>query len=151
MWFPLTSHIRREISNSSRVDIFGLKVEGSVPVLWVSDSDDIRLFGMGGGADAFPDTSYYPADMRPYAPSMLRIERTTNFKLINLFDGGPYSCNHNHRNYCDDVDATALRICWRMLVGCLRDSESSTPTCMLPAKVLAGLFFFQIMLTCTSM
>eukprot|EP00729_Bicosta_minor_P007761 gene7761-8976_t len=77
-----------EISNSSRVDIFGLKVEGSVPVLWVSDSDDIRLFGMGGGADAFPDTSYYPADMRPYAPSMLRIERTTNFKLINLFDGG---------------------------------------------------------------
>ena len=53
-----------QISNSSHVNIFGLKVEGSLPVLWVSDSNDITLFGMGGGADAFPDESYYPSDVR---------------------------------------------------------------------------------------
>ena len=82
------SEANMQISNSSHVDIYGLKVEGSLPVLWVSDSNDVRLFGMGGGADAFPNRSYYPADLAPYPPSMIRMERSTNYKLINLFNGG---------------------------------------------------------------
>ena len=76
------------VANATNVDIFGLKVEGSLPVLWVSDSRNVTLFGMGGGADAFPDTSYYPSDLAPYPPSMIRMERASNYKLINLFDGG---------------------------------------------------------------
>ena len=85
-----------EIRHSSNVDIFGLKVEGSLPVLWVADSRNITLFGMGGGADAFPswDTSYYPSDVAKYPPSMIRMERTTGFKLANLFDGGRGSEGH---------------------------------------------------------
>eukprot|EP00038_Savillea_parva_P004098 m.134068 g.134068 ORF g.134068 m.134068 type:complete len:869 (-) comp11373_c0_seq7:124-2730(-) len=70
------------------VDIFSLKVEGSNVILWVSDSSDVHLFGMGGGADAFPNTSYYPHDFAPYAPTIVRMERTCPYKLINLANGG---------------------------------------------------------------
>ena len=80
-----------ELRNASNVDVYGLKVEGSTPILWVRDSHDVNLFGMGGGADAFPTGSagtYYPPDFVPYAPSILRIERTPKFKLLNLMDAG---------------------------------------------------------------
>ena len=77
-----------QVANATNVDIFGLKVEGSLPVLWVSDSMNVTLFGMGGGADAFPDRSYYPSDLAPYPPSMIRMERSSGYRLINLFDGG---------------------------------------------------------------
>ena len=65
------------VANATNVDIFGLKVEGSLPVLWVSDSRNVTLFGMGGGADAFPDRSYYPdsacsASLRLFCPGHSR-------------------------------------------------------------------------------
>ena len=85
------SESNAELRNASNVDVYGLKVEGSTPILWVRDSHDVNLFGMGGGADAFPTGSagtYYPPDFVPYAPSILRIERTPKFKLLNLMDAG---------------------------------------------------------------
>merc|ERR1712216_184403 len=79
-----------EIANTTQsVDIFGLKVEGSNTILWAHDATGpVTLYALGGGADAFPDTSYYPSDFRAYRPSIIRIERTQRYKMINLFDGG---------------------------------------------------------------
>ena len=46
------------------------------------------LHALSGGADAFPNTSFYPKDFRPYPPSNIRIERTPKFKLSNLINMG---------------------------------------------------------------
>merc|ERR1711862_1039930 len=82
------SEANMQVSNSSHVDIYGLKVEGSNVILWISDSNDVHLSGLGGGADAFPSKSYLPNDFAGYEPSIIRVERSTRFKLINLCDGG---------------------------------------------------------------
>lgn len=82
------SQANMEVRSAEHVDIFGLKVEGSNTILWVRDSRDVTLFGLGGGADGFPDTSYYPDDFEKYAPSIIRVERTAPYKFINLCDTG---------------------------------------------------------------
>ena len=81
------SEANMEIANARHVDIFGVKCEGSNTILWVRDSDDVNLYGFGGAADAFPNTSFYPADFRPYTPTMIRVERTPTFKLANVWVG----------------------------------------------------------------
>ena len=66
-----------EIANASQpVSIFGLKVEGSNTILWVHDAADVSLFALGGGSDAFPDTSYYPSDFRKYVDCLSRFRTT---------------------------------------------------------------------------
>ena len=37
----------------------------------------VALWQIGPAADAFPNTSYYPADFRPYPPSIIRLERNS--------------------------------------------------------------------------
>jgi hypothetical protein len=64
------------------VDIYGLKKEGSVPILWIRDSSDVNLYGGIGGDTAMINTSQYPADFHPYRPSNYRIERTSPFKIM---------------------------------------------------------------------
>ena len=44
-----------ECSNASYVDIYGIKLEGSTPIMWVRDSYDVNLLGLGGSGDAFPN------------------------------------------------------------------------------------------------
>ncbi len=39
-----------EIRNASNVTVFGLKMEGSIPILWLRNSHDVRIFGTGGNA-----------------------------------------------------------------------------------------------------
>lgn len=82
------SQANMEVRTAAHVDIFGLKVEGSNTILWIRDSADVTLFGVGGGADAFPDLSYYPDDFDKFMPSIIRVERTAPFKLINICDTG---------------------------------------------------------------
>ena len=71
------SEANMELENARHVDIFGLKCEGSNTILWMRDSRDVQLKGFGPAADAFPNTSYYPADFRPYPPSIIRLERNS--------------------------------------------------------------------------
>ena len=54
------SQANLEISGASHVNIYGLKCEGSNVIMWMRDSDDVRLYGFGPAADAFPNASYYP-------------------------------------------------------------------------------------------
>lgn len=44
-----------EIQNASFVDIYGIKLEGSTTIMWVRDSHDVNLLGLGGSGDSFPN------------------------------------------------------------------------------------------------
>ena len=70
------------------VEIVSLKIEGSNTILWVRDCSKVELFSLGGGADPFPNSSYLPSDFAPYTPTILRVERTSPFKFVNVNDGG---------------------------------------------------------------
>eukprot|EP00971_Amphidinium_carterae_P315850 6278563-Amphidinium_carterae.1 len=77
------------------IDIYALKGEGSLPLLWVRDADDFNLWGLGGGADALPLSNgslYLPAsfssEQKRYAPAGLRIERTSSYRLVSLANPG---------------------------------------------------------------
>ena len=41
-----------EFAGARNIDIYGLKKEGSTPILWIKDSADINLFGASGGYTA---------------------------------------------------------------------------------------------------
>ena len=63
-----------EIRQASHVMMFGVKGEGNIPILWVHDSDHIRVFGYGGNAAAHEDTALHV------------FERTPNFLLAQIVD-----------------------------------------------------------------
>lgn len=44
-----------EFDHARHVDIYGLKKEGSTPILWIKDSSDINLYGAAGGYTAMED------------------------------------------------------------------------------------------------
>jgi hypothetical protein len=83
-----------EIRSARNVDIYGLKSEGNFAVLWIRDSDRINLYGFGGNASPFAAANGYPAGFAPYTPSIVRIERTPNYRLVNIVDYGRMSGNH---------------------------------------------------------
>ncbi len=68
------SDANMEIRNTHNVNIYGLKGEGNFRILWVRDSDHVRVFGYGGNAAAFEHTSLF------------RFERTPNFLVANAVD-----------------------------------------------------------------
>jgi len=75
------SEANGEMQHAHNVDIYGLKKEGSVAILWIRDSEDINIFGEAGGYNALQSVSQQPADFRPYQSAYYRIERTSPFKL----------------------------------------------------------------------
>jgi len=80
-----------EIASKRGIDIYGLKIEGSNPILWVHDSEDFNLWGLGGSSDAWPlanGTAYYPSKFEPYPASLFRVERTTKYRFVNMIQGG---------------------------------------------------------------
>ncbi len=68
------SEANTEIINSRNVSMYGLKGEGNTYMLWVRNSDRIRLFGYGGNASALPDSCLF------------KIENTPNFLLAGIID-----------------------------------------------------------------
>ena len=64
-----------ELRGARNVSFFGTKYEGNHPMLTISDSDHIRLFGHGGNAKGLPDASLFV------------LERTENFLFANGVDG----------------------------------------------------------------
>jgi hypothetical protein len=75
-----------EVRNSSNVEFYGVKSESNYPVLWIRDSNEINVYGYGGNAAAFPQGSTYPVSFTPFTPSLFRIERTKNLRLVQLVD-----------------------------------------------------------------
>ncbi len=68
------SKANMEIADSCNVSIYGLKSEGNTYILWIRNSDNIRLFGYGGNASAREGSTLF------------RIENTPNFLLANMID-----------------------------------------------------------------
>ena len=76
-----------EIRNASNLFVYGLKSEGNYPVLWIRDSDNINVFGVGGIATALENSKSYPKGHEQFVPSLIRIQNTENFRLVALLDG----------------------------------------------------------------
>lgn len=76
-----------EIINAHEVDIFGLKVEGNLPILWIHDCDHVNLWAYGGNTNALPRGTAWPSDfVQRYPWSVMRVERTPNLRMCNLID-----------------------------------------------------------------
>jgi hypothetical protein len=69
----------------------------------VRDSDHINVYGFGGNTAAFAASDGYPAGHAQYTPTLIRVERTPNFKLVNIVDYG--RMNGNHPVFGAGVDA----------------------------------------------
>ncbi len=68
------SDANMEVRSARFVSIYGLKGEYYQPILWIRDSDHVRLFGYGGNAAAAEGHALFV------------VERTPNFLLANLVD-----------------------------------------------------------------
>lgn len=68
------SEANMEIADSRNVSLYGFKGEGNTFMLWIRNSDHIRLFGYGGNASART------------ASTLFKIENTPNFLLANIID-----------------------------------------------------------------
>ena len=88
-----------EVQHAAHVDVYGIKLEGSTPIMWIRDSDDVNLWGLGGSGDAFPNCGgstgkacaipfdfHIPADFPAYNWSTIRVERTPRYKLVSLIN-----------------------------------------------------------------
>ena len=75
-----------EFSNSTDLDVYGLKTEGRFVTLWVRDCDRVSVFGTGGCGCSANDTIYPPDFAKGYPPTLYRVERTPNFQFSSLID-----------------------------------------------------------------
>ena len=74
-----------EISGAKgAIELYGFKGEGNYVQIWVRDSSTFFLLGYGGNASPFPFHCGYPPGYAPYEPSLIRIERVANLRLVNL-------------------------------------------------------------------
>ena len=77
-----------ELDHARAVDIFGLKKEGSVAIIWVRDSSDINIWGVVGGYSPLKDAAAAPSDFRPYVPSVVRLERSCPVRIAMEWEIG---------------------------------------------------------------
>lgn len=95
--------------NVSWVDIYSVKSEGNLPVLWVrAPANNVSILGLGGGLTAFPYNYSFPPDFAQITPSYFRIDAgAEDVTLALLLDHGygaqpPYwppnkgGCSWNH-------------------------------------------------------
>ena len=83
-----------EVRNARNVSFYGIKSESNYVVLWIRDSDDVNVYGYGGNGAAFEYSTSYPAGFEPYTPSLFRVERTPNFRLVQLVDSPRVTGGH---------------------------------------------------------
>ena len=91
-----------EVRNSSQVSVFGMKSEGNYCQLWVRESSHILYTGFGGFASPFGIAQGYPEPYAQYTPSMIRVERSTNVTLANLWGACRIGCQKPNET-CDDA------------------------------------------------
>lgn len=68
------SDANMEIRGAKHVSIYGVKGEYNQPIIWVRDSDHVRILGYGGNAAAHE------------GGALFLVERTPNILLANLVD-----------------------------------------------------------------
>jgi hypothetical protein len=69
------SESNAEIANVTWLDIYSVKVEGNMPILWLrGDVSHVSLLCLGGGFTAWPLNYSYPSDFTPAIPSAIRVD-----------------------------------------------------------------------------
>jgi hypothetical protein len=69
------SEVNGEIANSSFVDVYSVKGEGNIPMLWLrNDTRNCSVLMFGGSSTSFPFNFTYPSDFDQLSPSMFRVE-----------------------------------------------------------------------------
>ena len=80
------SEANAEIANASWVDIYSIKTEGNLPILWLrGDVAHVSMLSLGGGFTAFPANWSYPPDFASATPSGFRVDegvRDVTFALL---------------------------------------------------------------------
>lgn len=108
-----------EVRNASNVSFYGVKGESNYPVLWIRDSDHVNVYGYGGNAAALAAGDTYPPGFQQFMPSLFRVERTTNLRMVNLVDeprvqgGHPvfgFGMNPGHWHMLLEVDGSNRQI-----------------------------------------
>jgi hypothetical protein len=61
-----------EFRNARNIDVYSMKAEGDVTIVWLNNCRDVRLFGYGGNAA--------PSPGRP----IFRLDRCSNVQLANI-------------------------------------------------------------------
>jgi hypothetical protein len=105
-------YVTSRLSGAKHVSFFGTKYEGNDPMLIISDSDHIRLFGHGGNAKGRADASLFV------------FERTPNFLFANGVDGPTPT---GTKNLSHPEGSTDPRL-WHMLI----ERPSKGPELKLP-------------------
>ena len=61
-----------EIRNSQNVDIYSMKAEGDVTILWLNQCENVRLFGYGGNGSPSPGRA------------IIRLDKCRQIQLANV-------------------------------------------------------------------
>ena len=79
-----------EVANASWVDIYGIKTEGNLPVLWIRDgSSNVTVIGVSGGFTPFAFNYTFPPDFAQRVASTFRVdEGAADVTLGALIDIG---------------------------------------------------------------
>jgi len=97
------SETNAEIVNASFVDIYSLKSEGNLPILWFRPPMmNVSVYSFGGGIAPFWLNFTFPPEFTPSIPSIFRIDQNAGVKLACLVDHG-YGANPPYwppRNDC---------------------------------------------------
>ena len=75
-----------EVQNASFVDVYGIKLEGSTTIMWVRDSHDVNLWGLGGSGDSFPNCGG-TTGIKCKIPFDFRCGSLFHSSMLNLFVG----------------------------------------------------------------
>ena len=81
---------------SSNVTLYGAESEGHFVVVWIRDSDLIKIHGYGGDGAPCPNSYRYPAGRCQFVPSQFRVQWGTRVRLANLVDRGRITDNDGH-------------------------------------------------------
>jgi hypothetical protein len=84
------SEANGEVANATFVDIYSVKAEGNMPILWIrGDVANVSVLCLGGGFTAWPMNWTFPSDFAPATPSALRVDSgARNVTLALLQDHG---------------------------------------------------------------
>lgn len=86
----LQSEVNGEVSNASWVDVYSLKAEGNLPLLWIrGGSSNVSVLALGGGVCPFAFNQSFPPDFAQTPPSLFRVDAgTRDVKFAALLDHG---------------------------------------------------------------
>ena len=73
-----------EIFASTNVTMYGSKSEGNHVSVWIKNSRLVTIYGHGGNASPYPNTTVPPPDRAQFMPSLFRVQSSSQVTLVHL-------------------------------------------------------------------